>query len=102
MVEVVKTSAFDAWLDDLRDIRAKAKILARIDRLSNGNPGDVAPIGDGLSEMKIDYGPGYRVYYLQHGQLLVVLLCAGDKGSQKRDIKDAKAYAAIWKEQNDG
>jgi putative addiction module killer protein len=102
MVEVIKTSAFDAWLDDLRDIRAKAKILARIDRLSNGNPGDVAPIGDGLSEMKIDYGPGYRVYYLQHGQLLVVLLCAGEKGSQKRDIKDAKAYAAIWKEQNDG
>jgi len=102
MIEVIKTSVFDTWLSGLKDGRAKARIAARIDRLSNGNAGDVKPVGKGVSEIRIDHGPGYRVYFLQHGQVLVVLLCGGDKSTQKQDIKDAKDYAASWKEQSGG
>ena len=71
----------------LRDTRGKAKIAARIDRLARGNPGDVAPVGAGVSEMRIDFGPGYRVYYTHHGKEIVILLCGGDKATQDRDIK---------------
>ena len=74
--------------------RAKAKIASRIDRLRQGNPGDVAPVGEGVSEMKINYGPGYRVYYTTRGRDLVLLLCGGDKATQDRDVKRAKAMAA--------
>ena len=74
------------------------RILARIDRLASGNPGDVKPIGGGLSEMRIDQGPGYRVYYMQRGSIVVVLLCGGEKGTQERDIEQAKALAAQWKD----
>jgi len=75
-----------------------AKIAVRIDRLAIGNPGDVKPIGGGLSEMRIDYGPGYRVYYMQRKQVVIVLLCGGDKTTQARDIEAAKSLAALWKD----
>lgn len=98
MLELIKTDVFDRWLTELRDIRARARIEARIRRLSLGNPGDVKPVGEGISEMRIDYGPGYRVYYLKRGPIVVVLLCGGNKASQDRDIVMAKAIAAQWKE----
>ncbi len=99
MVDLLTTDVFDKWLSRLRDRRARAKILARIRRLSLGNPGDVRPIGQGISELRIDYGPGYRIYYMQPGRDLVILLWAGDKNTQKRDITLAKAYAAQWNEE---
>ena len=98
MIEIIKTNLFDHWLIDLRDRRARAKIETRIRRLSLGNPGDVKPVGEGISELRIDYGPGYRVYYMQRGPVVVVLLCGGNKGSQSKDIALAKAIAAQWKE----
>ena len=101
MIEIIKTSVFDEWLTGLRDRNAKARIEVRIRRLSLGNPGDAKPVGAGVSEMRIDYGPGYRVYFIQRGQLLVVLLCGGDKSTQDQDIGDAKEYARIWKDEND-
>lgn len=97
MVEVLQTDVFQAWLGGLRDRRAAARIKVRIDRLAEGNPGDVKPVGDGLSEMRIDYGPGYRVYFANRGGIVVILLCGGDKGSQARDIEKAKAMAMAWK-----
>ena len=98
MVDIIKSATFDRWLKKLRDPRAKARIEMRIRRLGLGNPGDVQPIGTGLSEMRIDYGPGYRVYYMQQRSVLVVLLCGGDKSTQKNDIKKAKEIAAEWKD----
>ncbi|MEX3556327.1 MAG: type II toxin-antitoxin system RelE/ParE family toxin [Burkholderia gladioli] len=98
MIELIKTDLFDHWLTELRDTRARARIEARIRRLSLGNPGDVKPVGEGVSEMRIDYGPGYRVYYLKRGPVVVVLLCGGDKRSQDKDIVMARAIAAQWKE----
>lgn len=97
MIEIIKTNHFDQWLRKLRDHRARARIEARVTRLAEGNAGDVKPVGGGVSEMRIDYGPGYRVYYLQKGDIMVVLLCGGDKSSQTRDIQDALAIAAEWK-----
>ncbi len=84
------------WLTSLRDRRAQVKIASRIQRLSGGNSGDVRPVGDGISELRIHYGPGYRVYFETRGPVLVVLLCGGDKGSQDRDIRQAKAIAATF------
>lgn len=98
MIELIKTDVFDGWLRELRDIRARAKIEARIRRLSLGNPGDVKPVGKGVSELRISYGPGYRVYYITKGPIIVVLLCGGDKTSQPNDIEKAKAIAEQWKE----
>ncbi|HLT05859.1 MAG TPA: type II toxin-antitoxin system RelE/ParE family toxin [Pseudomonas sp.] len=100
MTEIIRSSTFSAWLAALADSRARARIQARIDRMADGNMGDAKPVGDGLSEARIDYGPGYRVYFMQQGQQLVVLLCGGDKSSQARDIKQAKQIAKAWKEQN--
>lgn len=100
MIEVFKSDAYDAWFRQLRDRQAKAKIEVRIRRLSLGNPGDVKPVGDGVSEMRIDHGPGYRVYFIKHGSVVVVLLCGGDKSSQSRDITTAKAIATQWKDQH--
>ncbi len=94
MLRVKRTPEFSGWLKDLRDIRARAKVISRIDRLALGNPGDVAPVGEGVSELKINYGPGYRVYYVQRGEEYVVLLCGGDKSSQDTDIKSAKKLAS--------
>ena len=93
MPMVRQTENFSAWLKDLRDLRGKAKIMARIQRLEDGNPGDVAPVGDGVSEMRIHFGPGYRVYFVNRGGELIVLLCGGDKSSQGRDIEAAKKLA---------
>ena len=97
MVEIIKSATFDQWLRKLRDSNAKSRIQMRIRRLGLGNSGDVRPIGSGLSEMRIDYGPGYRVYFLQSGQVLIVLLCGGDKSTQQADIKLAKRLATEWK-----
>lgn len=93
MVEVRQTDEFEAWFANLRDRVARARITARIRRLSLGNPGDVRPVGAGVSEMRIDYGPGYRVYFVGRGEALVILLCGGDKKTQGRDIKAAVALA---------
>ena len=84
--EILKTDCFLVWLDSLRDIRARARILVRIERLASGNPGDAKPLGEGLWELRIDYGPGYRVYYLRRGKNLIVLLAGGDKKTQSEDI----------------
>ena len=87
MIEIRKTEIFAKWLDGLNDIRARARILVRIERLAAGNPGDVKPVGEGVSELRIDYGPGYRVYYKKQGQKVVILLAGGDKNTQAKDIK---------------
>lgn len=93
MIEIRQTETFAAWFRGLRDRRAKARILVRIDRLALGNAGDARPVGEGVSELRIDYGPGYRVYFIRRGETLVVLLAGGDKGSQPRDISLAQALA---------
>jgi putative addiction module killer protein len=93
MIEIRKTETFAKWIDGLRDIRARAWILVRIERLSIGNPGDVKPVGEGVSEMRIDYGPGYRVYFKKIGQTVVVLLAGGDKRTQAKDINSALRLA---------
>ena len=93
MLELRKTEVFAQWLDGLRDVQARARVQVRIERLSLGNPGDAEPIGDGVSELRIHYGPGYRVYFKQFGQVLVVLLAGGDKNSQAQDIKTALRLA---------
>ncbi|EHQ51998.1 hypothetical protein ECTPHS_04853 [Ectothiorhodospira sp. PHS-1] len=98
MIELIKTDVFDRWLRSLRDTRARAKITVRLRRLSLGNPGDVKPVGEGISELRIPHGPGYRVYYLNRGPIVVVLLCGGDKSSQPSDVEQAKAIAKQWKE----
>ena len=89
MIEIRKTTNFAKWLEDLQDIRARARVLVRIERLAAGHAGDVKPVGEGVSEMRINYGPGYRVYFKKRGRTLVILLAGGDKGSQTRDIKTA-------------
>ena len=94
MVEVRQTERFVRWLEGLRDLRGRAKVLARIERLIGGNPGDVRPVGSGVSELRINYGPGYRVYYLQRGTTLIILLAGGDKSSQVKDIDVALLLAA--------
>ena len=93
MMEIRKTDIFAKWLDKLEDIRARARVLARVERMRLGNPGDVKPVGDGVSEMRIDYGPGYRVYFKKRGRSIVILLAGGDKRSQSRDIKTALRLA---------
>jgi len=98
-VRVVRSATFDRWLRKLNDRRAAARVLVRIERLAAGNPGDVKPVGHGVSELRIDYGPGYRVYYLQRGGELIVLLCGGDKSSQADDIERAQRIAADWRSQ---
>jgi putative addiction module killer protein len=95
------SSVYKKWIENLRDDRARYRILARIKRLENGNPGDVGPIGDGCSEMRIDYGPGYRVYYTgprstDTGKEIIILLCGGDKSTQQADIAKAKKIAAAY------
>ena len=93
MIEIRKTEVFAKWLDGLHDIRARARILVRIERLAAGNPGDVKAMGEGVSELRIDYGPGYRVYYKKHGRKVVILLAGGDKSTQAKDIKTALRLA---------
>lgn len=93
MIEVRQTARFASWLKGLRDERARARILKRLDRVADGNLGDVAAVGGGISEMRIFYGPGYRIYFVQRGSELIVLLWGGDKSTQRADIEDAKAIA---------
>jgi len=93
MFEIRKTEIFAKWIDSLDDIRARARILVRIERLAAGNPGDARPVGEGVSELRIDYGPGYRVYYKRQGRSVVILLAAGDKRTQSRNIKTALRLA---------
>jgi len=91
--EIRKTEDFVGWLDGLRDVRARARVQARIERLAGGNPGDVQAVGEGVSEMRIDYGPGYRVYFKKVGREIVILLAGGDKRTQSADIKTALRLA---------
>jgi len=93
MLEVRETDAFRSWISSLRDGRAQSRINIRIRRLSLGNPGDSKGLGDRVSELRIDYGPGYRIYYTQQGDKLVILLAGGDKSTQARDIETAKALS---------
>jgi putative addiction module killer protein len=94
MFEVLKTSEYQKWVTSLTDLRAQALITARVDRLQVGNPGNVKAVGDGVSELKINFGPGYRVYFTRTGKTVVLLLCGGDKSSQAKDIRRAKQIAA--------
>lgn len=93
MIEIRKTDLFAHWLDDLRDIQARARVQARIERLAGGNPGDVEPVGEGVSELRINHGPGYRVYFKQRGRELIILLAGGDKSTQTKDTKAALRLA---------
>jgi putative addiction module killer protein len=98
MLEIRETDEFSNWLGALRDQRGKARILIRVERLARGNPGDVQPVGAGVSELRIDFGPGYRVYFAKRGATLLLLLCGGDKKTQAKDIARAKRLAADYQE----
>ena len=93
MIEIRKTDVFVDWLDGLKDIRARARVLVRIERLAAGNPGNVKPVSEGVSELRIDYGPGYRVYFKKRGKELIILLAGGDKSTQSKDIRKALRLA---------
>ncbi len=93
MLEVRRTEVYASWLDGLRDVRARARVLVRVERLAAGNPGDVRPVGEGVSEIRIDYGPGYRVYFKRQDRTVVVLLAGGDKRTQSDDIDTALRLA---------
>jgi putative addiction module killer protein len=97
MTQVLQTEVFETWLKGLKDARARAKILVRIQRLAAGNPGDVKPVGSGLSEMRVPEGPGYRVYYGAHGEELILILAGGDKSTQHKDIKHVQELWADYK-----
>lgn len=93
MIEIRQTELFARWHGAIRDVRVRARIADRIDRLASGNPGDVAPVGEGISELRLHFGPGYRIYFTRRGEVLVLLLCGGDKRTQRRDIETAKKLA---------
>jgi putative addiction module killer protein len=97
MLEIKQTEIFGKWERRLKDQHAKVLIAARIFRLANSLPGDVAPVGNGVSELRIHYGPGYRIYFKQRGSELIILLCGGSKSSQARDIETAKQLAKTWR-----
>lgn len=97
MLTLLKSQTFDDWLSGLKDRQARARVQARIDRLAMGNPGDAKPTQSGVSELRIDYGPGYRVYYQQRGKTIVLLCCGGDKRTQDADIRRAVEIAKNWK-----
>ena len=101
MIELKQTEAFAKWESRLRDKRARTIIATRLARLAHGLPGDVEPVGEGVSELRIRYGPGYRVYFQQRGDILIVLLCGGDKKTQARDIATAKKLAEEWSTPDD-
>jgi putative addiction module killer protein len=98
MIEIIKSATFESWLVGLKDRQARLRVISRIERLSAGNPGDVKPVGAGVSELRLDHGPGYRVYLMQRGGLVIVLLAGGDKRTQEADIKLAIKIAQDWKE----
>jgi putative addiction module killer protein len=97
VITVKETKAFTTWFSQLRDKAAMARIETRLERLISGNPGDVRPVGGGVSELRINYGPGYRIYFIRRGDVLIILLCGGDKSSQARDIIEARRLAEQWK-----
>ena len=96
MVQIRQTKVYAKWIAELRDRDARSRIDARVRRLSLDNPGDVRPVGGGVSELRINYGPGYRVYYIRRGDVFILLLCGGDKASQSRDIDRARQLAQEW------
>jgi putative addiction module killer protein len=98
VIEIIKSATFESWLVGLKDRQARLRVISRIERLSAGNPGDVKPVGAGVSELGLDHGPGYRVYFMQRGALVIVLLAGGDKRTQDADIKLAIKIAQDWKE----
>ncbi|MDT6942390.1 type II toxin-antitoxin system RelE/ParE family toxin [Brucella pseudogrignonensis] len=100
VIEIKQTLVFQKWETGLRDKRARTIIATRLMRLAEGLPGDVEPVGEGISELRIHHGPGYRIYFQKRGNVLIVLLCGGDKSSQKRDIAKAKLLASEWTEDN--
>ena len=100
-MRIRRTSVYKKWIKELRDSRARYRILTRIKRLEEGNPGDVKPVGEGITEMRIDYGPGYRVYYKETGKEIIILLCGGDKTTQQSDIAKAKEIADSPLEEED-
>ena len=100
MVEIRQTAEFQNWLRRLKDQNAYARIVARIRRMELGNPGDAKSVATGVMEMRVDYGPGYRIYYMRRGNALAILLCAGDKRTQERDIERALRLARELKERN--
>ena len=97
MIEIIQSPAFRKWLSALRDVDARARIHVRLDRMQEGNVGDVKSVGDGVSEARIPYGPGYRLYFIRRGHTLIIMLAGGDKSSQLRDIKKAKQLAQLWR-----
>lgn len=97
IVEVLSTEDFNTWLRKLKDRQGRLRILERVDRLAHGNPGDVRPVGQGISELRLTYGPGYRVYYLQDADVLILLLVGGDKSTQNQDIQKARDLADDWR-----
>jgi putative addiction module killer protein len=101
MIEFKQTETFRKWRTRLKDQRIRALIASRLDRLAFGNPGDVKPVGDGISELRIDHGPGYRIYFQKLGNTIIILLCGGDKSTQAKDIKTAKRLA-IERSEEDG
>ena len=98
MLELIQSQTFQHWLNGLKDRQARARVQARLDRLALGNPGDAKPLRDGVSELRIDYGPGYRVYFMRRGPVIVVLLAGGDKRTQDADIERAIGIAKDWKD----
>lgn len=98
MLELKQTETFRDWRERLKDQRARALIASRLDRMAHGHFGDVAPVGEGVSELRIHHGPGYRIYFVRRGEQIIVLLCGGDKSSQTQDIKTAKRLADDWSE----
>jgi putative addiction module killer protein len=100
MIVFKQTEIFRKWRLRLRDQRIRAVIASRLDRMAFGNAGDVRPIGQGVSELRIDHGPGYRIYYVKRGETIILLLCGGDKSTQAKDIKTAKQLAAEWRKED--
>jgi putative addiction module killer protein len=100
LIEFKQTETFRKWRIRLKDERIRALIASRLDRLAFGNAGDVRPVGQGISELRIDYGPGYRIYFMKRGNTIIILLCGGDKGTQTKDIQTAKRLASEWREEN--
>jgi putative addiction module killer protein len=97
MAELIQSDEFKSWLKSLRDRTARLRIGVRLERLQDGNAGDAKPVGSGISELRINYGPGYRVYLTQRGEEIIILLCGGDKSTQAKDIAKAKAIAENWR-----
>lgn len=98
MFDIIQSETFARWLSDLKDRRAAARVQARLDRAAGGNLGDAKPVREGVSEMRVDYGPGYRLYFMRHGPVVIVLLAGGDKSTQDADIRRAIQIAKDWKE----